>query len=301
MADPLAGFDVRDLPGDVQRALGIMGARSTDGAAGTGSLWVPPRFNITGAPEPSEYVATSRFPRRLLGQQRMILQANTGMFGGDGWPVHANGTVSISCVFSAAAKLQVSLDGGRTWAPLGAALTAGQMAGPSAVQVAAGDRIDFSASAAVTATFVRVLYVADIASGGGGGGGGPVSQGPAAAITAPWPVELSDGTAAVGTASNPLSVAQVQGTLTDHSGTLGAVATSQQVMAANSSRRYLYVQNPSSADTLWINFTTAATQAQPSIQMLPGGSFVMEGSFVSTEAVNIIGPTAGDAFIAKEG
>lgn len=92
-----------------------------------------------------------------------------------------------------------------------------------------------------------------------------------------------------------------QGTLTDHSGTLSAATTSQQVMASNTSRRYLYVQNPSSTDTLWINFTTDATQAEPSIQMLPGGSFVMEGSFVSTEAVNIIGPTAGDAFVAKEG
>ena len=214
MADPLAGFDVRDLPGDVRQALGLLGARTADGTAGTGSLWVPPRFNITGAPEPSEYVATSRFPRRLLGQQRMILQANTGMFGGDGWPAPANGTVSISCVFSAAAKLQGSLDGGRTWAPLGAALTAGQMAGPFPVQVAAGDRIDFSASAAVTGTFVRVLYVADVAAGG-------TTPAPAAVLAASTTTVLAANATYTSAAFSTADAAGVTGSIfSDQSGTL---------------------------------------------------------------------------------
>lgn len=38
----------------------------------------------------------------------------------------------------------------------------------------------------------------------GGGSGGTVTQGTAAAINAPWPVELSNGTVAVGTSSNAL-------------------------------------------------------------------------------------------------
>jgi hypothetical protein len=215
VADPLAGFDVRDLPGDVRQALGLLGARTADGTAAAGGLWVPPRYNVTGAPEPSEYVATSRFPRRLLGQQRIVLAPNTGMFGGDGWPAPANGTVSISCVFSAAAKLQVSLDGGRTWAPLGAALTAGQMAGPSAVQVAAGDRIDFSASAAVTATFVRVLYVADIAAAGG------ASPAPAAVLAASTTTVLAANATYTSAAFSTADAAGVTGSIySDQDGTL---------------------------------------------------------------------------------
>jgi len=103
-----------------------------------------------------------------------------------------------------------------------------------------------------------------------------------------------------GTPSIPVQSSPVQGTLTDGSGTITTANTSQQVFAANSNRRYLLLQNISSA-TLWFNFTSAATTAQPSLQLPSGASFVMEGSFVSTEAVNIIGGTAGQAFVAKQG
>jgi len=103
-----------------------------------------------------------------------------------------------------------------------------------------------------------------------------------------------------GTPAVPVQSSPVQGTLTDGSGTITTANTSQQVFAANPNRRYLLLQNISSAD-LWFNFTTAATTAQPSLQLPSGASFVMEGSFVSTEAVNIIGGTAGQAFVAKQG
>lgn len=91
-----------------------------------------------------------------------------------------------------------------------------------------------------------------------------------------------------------------EGTLTDGSGSIATASTSQQVFAANVSRKYLLVQN-TSAGALGINFTSAATLGVGSIQLAAGASFVMESAFVSTEAVTIIGATAGQTFTAKEG
>lgn len=87
------------------------------------------------------------------------------------------------------------------------------------------------------------------------------------------------------------------GTLTNRSGTVGTVSI--QVMAVNTNRKYLFIQNVGN-QTIWINFTAAATTTQPSIQMTPGASFVMENSFVSTEAINVISNNASVAFTAKE-
>jgi hypothetical protein len=97
-----------------------------------------------------------------------------------------------------------------------------------------------------------------------------------------------------------MPISAVVGTLADRSGTLTTGGTSQQLAAANTTRKYLLIQNVSTTD-LWINFTTAAVVGQPSIKVVAGGNFVMESSFVSNEAVNIIGPTTGQAFTAKEG
>jgi hypothetical protein len=95
-----------------------------------------------------------------------------------------------------------------------------------------------------------------------------------------------------------------RGTLTDHSGTITAGGTSQQVCAANPNRRYLILQNLASED-LYFNFSNAAVIGQPSFRLGAKGtaddSFVMEAGYVSTEAVYIIGATTGDAFVAKEG
>lgn len=92
-----------------------------------------------------------------------------------------------------------------------------------------------------------------------------------------------------------------QGTLTDRSGTITAGGTAQQVMAANSSRKYLLIQNGSDT-AMWFNFTTTAVQDSPSFFLAAnGGSFVMEGSYVSTEAISIICATTGKKWTAKEG
>lgn len=89
------------------------------------------------------------------------------------------------------------------------------------------------------------------------------------------------------------------GTLTDRSGSITTGGTAQTLAAANSSRKYLLIQNVSTGD-LWFNFTTTAVTDQPSFKLLPGQSFVMEDSFISTELISIIGATTGQKFAAKE-
>lgn len=90
------------------------------------------------------------------------------------------------------------------------------------------------------------------------------------------------------------------GALTDRSGTLAAGATSQAVAAANAARKYFFFENVSDTD-MWINFGVAAVANQPSILVLAnGGSFTMEGAFVSNQAVNVICATIGKAYTAKE-
>jgi hypothetical protein len=91
-----------------------------------------------------------------------------------------------------------------------------------------------------------------------------------------------------------------QGTLTDRSGTIATGDTAQTLMAANSARKYLLIQNISDT-AMWVNFTTTAVKDSPSFLLEPsGGSIVQEGSFVSTEAVSIICATTGKKFTAKE-
>lgn len=90
------------------------------------------------------------------------------------------------------------------------------------------------------------------------------------------------------------------GALTDRSGTITTGGTAQQAMAANATRKYLLIQN-SSDTAMWFNFTTTAVADSPSFYLSPnGGSFVQEGSFVSTEAISIICATTGKKWTAKE-
>jgi hypothetical protein len=96
-----------------------------------------------------------------------------------------------------------------------------------------------------------------------------------------------------------LPVTSTQGTLTDRSGTITSGGTAQQLAAANSSRKYLFIQNNSSGN-LWFNFTTTAVQSQPSILLLPNASVTFVSPFITTEAVSIIGATTSQSWSAKE-
>jgi len=86
----------------------------------------------------------------------------------------------------------------------------------------------------------------------------------------------------------------------DRSGAIVAGGVSQLLAEENPARRSLLVQNVS-ADVLWIEFDLPAVQARPSFQLAAGAFFRMEApSFVDGSTVNIIGPNAGAAFVARE-
>jgi hypothetical protein len=91
------------------------------------------------------------------------------------------------------------------------------------------------------------------------------------------------------------------GVLTDGSTTTsGTPSTSTQIFAANSQRRYLFIQNGSASQTIYINFTSAATAGSGSIALAPLGSFVQESSFVTQEIVNVLATVASVPFTAKQ-
>lgn len=100
-------------------------------------------------------------------------------------------------------------------------------------------------------------------------------------------------------ATNPLPITPGSGPITDGSGTITTANTSQQIFAANTARRYLLIQNPSSSP-LYFNFDAAATIGIPSLMLSTGSSYEMSG-FVSSDAINIICANVNAPFVAKEG
>lgn len=99
----------------------------------------------------------------------------------------------------------------------------------------------------------------------------------------------------LGTVSEPSRAAIV-----DRSGTIAAGGISQQLAAANATRRYLLIQNVSTGD-LWFTFgPAAAVLTQPSLKLAAGASYEMTGAYVASEAIQIIGGGAGQAFSARE-
>jgi len=102
-----------------------------------------------------------------------------------------------------------------------------------------------------------------------------------------------------------------QGALTARSSTIAAGGTSQQLAAANTDRRYLLIQNPASAagqgivtaETLYVRFGASAAGVNngTSFELAPGASLVIEGGFVSTQAIQVNATTIAHAFIAVEG
>ena len=91
--------------------------------------------------------------------------------------------------------------------------------------------------------------------------------------------------------------------LIDHSGSIVAGNSAQQLMAANGNRRYLFIQNISDT-VMWINFGTTAVGDQPSIPLATNGTFssifTMENSFVCYDTISIFCASTGKKFVAKE-
>lgn len=91
------------------------------------------------------------------------------------------------------------------------------------------------------------------------------------------------------------------GTLTDRSGTCSATPlTATTLAASNAARKYLFIENNSTAGDIYINFTTSAT-ATNSVVLKPFATYEMSGSFVSTELISVASNAASATFSAKEG
>lgn len=99
---------------------------------------------------------------------------------------------------------------------------------------------------------------------------------------------------------NKLLAFSSNGIFIDRSGTTSSTPnTSTQIAPINLSRKYIFIQNVDEA-TIWINFTSAATIGQPSIELTGGSSFVLEGTSISTEAINVISASTSVPYTVKE-
>lgn len=116
------------------------------------------------------------------------------------------------------------------------------------------------------------------------------------------PVVIASNQSAITVAPAPAAI-----TFTDRSGTVTTGGTSQSIMSSNSSRKYLLIVNISNT-VLWINIGTTAVQDSPSIPLAAasvdgaadGGILEYYDSVIPTGQVNLIGPTTGKKFVAKE-
>lgn len=84
----------------------------------------------------------------------------------------------------------------------------------------------------------------------------------------------------------------------DASGTIASGGVSQQLLAQDQDRAYLFIQNVGAGD-MWVNFSVAAVIGQPSIRIPQNSELVEEGNFVSGEAVFIIASDGGHPFTCK--
>lgn len=115
---------------------------------------------------------------------------------------------------------------------------------------------------------------------------------------------FSDGALKVSLSGSSVSTVTISAATatTDRSGTMTTGSTSQQVMAANATRRYLLIENPVGAtETLFVGVGITASTASGSISLVPGGSYCESGAAVPSNAINVNAATTGHAFTALEG
>ena len=75
---------------------------------------------------------------------------------------------------------------------------------------------------------------------------------------------------------------------------------SAQILAANTGRQYLLVQNNHASASVFLNFGAAATLAG-CIKVIPGGAFELGAGVVCTQAIHAIGDTALNANVVVVG
>ena len=90
----------------------------------------------------------------------------------------------------------------------------------------------------------------------------------------------------------------VNGIVKDASGTITSGGSPQTALAANTGRKFLLIQNPTTAaEDLWFSLTgAAAVDAAGSLSLAAGGAMSFEGDFVPSNAVSVIGATTGHKF-----
>lgn len=129
-------------------------------------------------------------------------------------------------------------------------------------------------------------------------------------------VAMSTGTGVSGTGTqrvavstdSVIGVAPTVINFTDKSGTITLGGTSQTMAAVNASRRRILIENYCSAtsqgiataESLFVNWTTAAGTAAGSMELSPCGSYDSSLSTVSGEQINVYAATTGHKFMAKE-
>lgn len=88
------------------------------------------------------------------------------------------------------------------------------------------------------------------------------------------------------------------GAITNRSVTV--TATDATVVPANATRKYLFFQNLGSS-TVWLDFNTAAVAASPSIRLQSSDVYIMEGSFISNDAIHSRTTSGSSTVVIKEG
>lgn len=110
-------------------------------------------------------------------------------------------------------------------------------------------------------------------------------------------------------AASAIPVWSAPTTFTNVSGAIAAGGTSQLLNAANSSRRKIIIQNPlsatdqgiSTAENLYVNFSSVASAAGGSYILAPGDKIILSGMDCTTESINIYAATTGHRFTALVG
>lgn len=271
---------------DIARALGIVSLPAGQGEPGR--LWVP-QWHQPGGKPPDALVPATNAPQRVLTLAQATAAPKTGLYGGSGWQVPANGTLLVAGLLLSAAQWQVTVDGGITWATAGPVQAVSQWGPPVAVPVLQGDRVDVSASVSCQVRSLRVQFVPSALAGAPMQG--VVAYGPDGD---PLPTDSSSGalqTALVGRSAQPYGA-----DLLDASGSITTANTAQQVLPADSSRAYVFVANPNATDTYWLSWVgDAAANAKGSFALTPLSAYE-SGGVVATNALSILAPTAGDVF-----
>jgi len=113
-------------------------------------------------------------------------------------------------------------------------------------------------------------------------------------------VQLEDNSGNPITPTNPIPTSKVtRGNLTDRNGSITQANVSQQIAPANPNRNYFVFQNVSDTD-MSLDFGIPAIIGT-SFLVIAKASFVMEDSFISTQAINVICASQGKAYASKEG